>query len=71
MLAGRRTRHDTPDDVPVIHRRIVREGDITRHIAMRVQETDEWAEKERARRARQKLPKPPRQTFKLKKKEAA
>ena len=51
--------------------RIIREGDITRHVAMRVQETDEWQEKERARRARQVLPKPPKQTFRLRKKETA
>lgn len=52
-----------------IHRRIIRStaDGITRHISMRYQETEEWAEKERARRARQKLPKPPKQTFRLRK----
>lgn len=53
------------------HRRIIRDGDTTRHISMRYQDTEEWAEKERARRARQKLPKPPKQTFKLRSKAAA
>ncbi len=51
--------------------RIIREGDTVRHVAMRVQETDEWQEKERARRARQVLPKPPKQTFRLKRGEPA
>lgn len=52
-----------------IHRRISRSmaDGITRHTAMRYQDTDEWAEKERARRARQKLPKPPKQAFRLRK----
>lgn len=50
-----------------IHRRVIREAGVTRHISMRYQETEEWAEKERARRARQKLPKPPKQTFRLRK----
>lgn len=50
-----------------IHRRVIREAGVTRHISMRYQETDEWAEKDRARRARQKLPKPPKQTFRLRK----
>jgi hypothetical protein len=44
---------------------IVREGGVTRHIAVREQDTDEWAEKERQRRARQKPPRPPRQKFKM------
>lgn len=71
MLPRRRAQQEVTNDAPVIHRRIVREGDVTRHIAMRVQDTDEWKERETARRARQVLPKPPRQTFKLRKKEAA
>lgn len=52
-----------------IHRRIIRStaDGITRHISMRYQDTEEWAEKERARRARQKLPKPPKQSFRLRK----
>lgn len=56
---------------PMRPARIIREGDTVRHVAMRIQETDEWQEKERARRARQILPKPPKQTFKLRKREAA
>ncbi|CAN5715585.1 hypothetical protein BH10PSE18_BH10PSE18_08170 [soil metagenome] len=45
---------------------IVREGGITRHTAVRLQDTEEWAEKERQRRARQRPPRPPRQKFKMK-----
>lgn len=72
-LRRARSSHAThaPEAHPVRHCRIVREGGVTRYIPMREQETEEWAEKERARRARQKLPKPPKQTFKLRKKEAA
>lgn len=51
--------------------RIIREGDRVIHVSMRIQETDEWQEKERARRARQVLPKPPKQTFRLKRGEPA
>lgn len=43
---------------PPRYGRTVREGGVTRHIAMRYDETAEWAEKERARRARQKVPRP-------------
>lgn len=45
---------------------IIREGGITRHTAVRLQDTEEWAEKERQRRARQRPPRPPRQKFKMK-----
>ena len=45
---------------------IVRDGHITRHTSVREQDTDEWAEKERQRRARQKPPRPPTQKFKVK-----
>lgn len=38
--------------------RTIREAGVTRHIAMRYDETEEWAERERARRARQKVPRP-------------
>jgi hypothetical protein len=51
---------------PAAGRIIVREGGITRHIAVRAQDTDEWAEKERQRRARQRPPRPSRQKFKMK-----
>lgn len=47
-------------------RKIVRDGDVTRHIALREQDTEEWAEKERARRAKQKPPRPTKQKFKMK-----
>ena len=43
--------------------RIVREDGIPRHIAVRIQDTEEGAEKERQRRARQKPPRPARQKF--------
>lgn len=43
-----------------IHRRVIREDGVTRHVAMRYQETDEWAERERARRAKQRPPRPPK-----------
>lgn len=60
--------HDQTPPADPIHRRIIREAGVTRHIGLRHQETDEWAEKERARRARQKLPKPPKQSFRLRSK---
>lgn len=41
-----------------VHRRVIREDGITRHVAMRYQDTQEWADKEQARRARQRPPKP-------------
>ncbi len=56
-------RQDQPEP---IHRRIVREAGHVVHRSMRVQDTDEWMEKERQRRARQKPPKPPKQKFKTK-----
>lgn len=56
-----------PSDQPAqIGRIIVREDGITRHTAVRLQDTEEWAEKERQRRARQRPPRPPRQKFKMK-----
>lgn len=45
---------------------IVRDGGVIRHTSVREQDTDEWAEKERQRRARQKPPRPPKQKFKVK-----
>lgn len=51
---------------PAHCRKIVRDGDITRHIALREQDTPEWAEKEQARRSRQKPPRPTKQKFKMK-----
>jgi len=41
-----------------VHRKVIREDGITRHVAMRYQDTQEWADKEQARRARQRPPKP-------------
>lgn len=55
-----------PERVTFARRRIVRDGDVTRHIALREQETEEWAEKERVRRAKQRPPKPQKQKFKMK-----
>ena len=55
-----------PARAPTLCRRIVRDGDVTRHIALREQDTEEWAEKERQRRARQKPPRPQKQKFKMK-----
>lgn len=70
-LAGRhRSKPDSPETFPARHARITREAGVTRYQPMRVQETEEWAEKERIRRAKQKLPKPPKQTFRLKKETA-
>lgn len=50
------------------HCRIAREygSGVTKHTAMRYQDTEEWREKEERRRARQKPPKPPKQKFKTK-----
>lgn len=56
-------RQDQPEP---IHRRIVREAGHVVHHSMRLQETQEWIEKEERRRARQKPPKPPKQKFKTK-----
>lgn len=47
-------------------RKIIREGGTTRHIAMREQETEEWMERERVRRAKQRPPRPQKQKFKMK-----
>lgn len=54
-----------------IYRRIIREDGITRHMSMRYQETEEWAEKDRIRRSKQVLPKPPKQSFRLRNKATA
>lgn len=43
-----------------IRRIVTREDGITRHQAIREQDTPEWAERERQRRARQRPPRPPR-----------
>lgn len=49
------------------HGDIYRDDDGTvRHIRKDYTDTDEWKEKERARRARQIIPRPTRQTFKMK-----
>jgi hypothetical protein len=40
------------------HGRTEREFGVTRHVAMRHDETEEWQERERQRRARQRVPKP-------------
>lgn len=58
---SRMQQSDTP-----VHRVIVREDGRLIHQSIRVQETDEWKEKEERRRARQKPPKPPKQKFKTK-----
>lgn len=52
--------------LPAHCRKIVRDGDVTRHIALREQDTPEWEEKERIRRAKQRPPRPQRQKFKMK-----
>lgn len=49
-----------------IFRAVMTKDGVTRHTSVREQDTDEWAEKERARRARQKPPRPPKQKFKVK-----
>lgn len=54
-LTGWRAAEDT-----TVHRLVMRDGDVTRHVSLREQDTDEWAERERARRARQKPPRPPK-----------
>lgn len=41
-----------------ICRQVVRDGDTVRHVAIREQDTDEWAEREQQRRARQRPPRP-------------
>lgn len=56
----------TDQPAPTIGRIVVREGDRTRYMAVREQDTPEWAEKERQRRARQRPPRPTRQKFKMK-----
>ena len=53
-----RASQTSPEPEPQRYGRTLREGGVTRHIAMRYDETAEWAEKERARRARQKVPRP-------------
>jgi hypothetical protein len=52
---------------PQVHAHVIREDGVTRHISLRYQETSEWAEKNQVRRAKQKLPKPPKQSFRLRK----
>lgn len=49
---------DRPTPQPPRYGVTVREVGVTRHVARRHDETEEWAEKERQRRARQRLPKP-------------
>lgn len=53
--------HDTR---AAIYRTSTLDG-VTRCVRVREQETEEWQEKETARRARQKPPRPPRQKFKM------
>lgn len=55
-----------PKRHPATQACVIREAGVTRHIAVRYQDTEEWAEKERERRARQKPPKPAKQKFKMK-----
>lgn len=55
-----------PDAVQPKLARVIRDGDVIRHVSMREQDTEEWAEKERIRRAKQKPPRPQRQKFKMK-----
>lgn len=55
-----------PNRHPATQACVIREAGVTRHIAVRYQDTEEWAEKERERRARQKPPKPTKQKFKMK-----
>ncbi len=43
-----------------IRRIVTREDGVTRHVAIREQDTPEWAERERQRRARQRPPRPPK-----------
>lgn len=43
-----------------ICRVVTQEDGVTRHVAIREQDTEEWAERERQRRARQRPPRPPR-----------
>ena len=52
------------------HAQIIREDGVTRHISLRYQETEQWAEKDRDRRAKQKLPRPPKQSFRIRKEAA-
>lgn len=56
----------SPRRAPVTQACVIREAGITRHIAVRYQDTDEWAEKERIRRAKQKPPRPKKQKFAMK-----
>lgn len=51
--------------------RIIRDGDRTRCERLLPQETDEWQQREAARRAKQKLPKPPKRAKTISKKLAA
>lgn len=43
-----------------VRRIVTREDGVTRHVAVREQDTEEWAERERQRRARQRPPRPPK-----------
>jgi hypothetical protein len=45
--------------------RVTRDSDVTRCQRIQIQDTQEWKEKEAARRARQVLPKPPKQEFRM------
>jgi hypothetical protein len=58
--------HASEPPRPAHCRKIIRDGDVTRHISLREQDTEEWAEKERIRRAKQKPPRPQKQKFKMK-----
>lgn len=66
-------RHAEPGFEPhqdTVHRLITREAGVVKHVRQRHDETDEWKEKERIRRAKQVLPKPPKQKFRIKKETA-
>jgi len=66
VLPKSRSRARPSQVIAEVHRVIRREDGRLIHQSIRVQETDEWKEKEERRRARQKPPKPPKQKFKTK-----
>jgi hypothetical protein len=65
-----RRKHEPREEKPKqiqaeTHLRVTKEFGITRVVRMHHTETEEWKERETARRARQTPPKPPKQNFEL------
>lgn len=58
LVTPSKPKRERPTTQAPRHGKTFRDGDCTRHVAIRHDETEEWQERERQRRARQRVPKP-------------